>query len=242
MRTSQRRPVHLLSLSWTSRRRTLACVVDGIDLTLLSSALRTVDYASVARRRRLYDRLYHEALVSDEPGRGMSFTNMLLLLAHYKLIDDDEALECVDLGLRWLTSQAARPAPAQGSKGSYRGHRPPRPDPRLDPDHLLAAPLSQAPRGCRGCRRRRTRHSRRRRRLAATRSADAGHVDGDALATAFATQPGRRPALPARLAGRYLERALAGQSALADGGRRGGGRWRRGRAVDRDDGRCDQRA
>jgi len=71
--------------------------VDGIDLTLLSSALRTVDYASVARRRRLYDRLYHEALVSDEPGRGMSFANMLLLLAHYKLIDDDEALESVDL-------------------------------------------------------------------------------------------------------------------------------------------------
>lgn len=71
-------------------------VVDGIDLNLLSSALRTIDYDAVAKRRRLFDRMYHEALMSDEPGRGMSFTNMLLLCAHYKLIDDDEALECVN--------------------------------------------------------------------------------------------------------------------------------------------------
>jgi hypothetical protein len=68
-------------------------VVDGIDLGLLSKALASLDQTKTKQARDLYNRLYHEAMISAEPGRGMSFSNMLVMLAHYKLIDDDKALQ-----------------------------------------------------------------------------------------------------------------------------------------------------
>jgi hypothetical protein len=70
-------------------------VVDGIDLMLLGKALGSIDQMKTKKAKDLYNRLYHEALISAEPGRGISFTDMLVLLAHYKLIDDDKALQSV---------------------------------------------------------------------------------------------------------------------------------------------------
>lgn len=67
-------------------------VVDGIDLNKLNAALNAVDYASIRKRRHTYERLYHEASISHKQGRGISFTNMLLMLAHHKIIVDREAL------------------------------------------------------------------------------------------------------------------------------------------------------
>jgi hypothetical protein len=72
-----------------------AKVVDGIDLNKLQKVLDGVDYAAIRRRRNLYSRLYHEASISHQQGRGISFTDMLLLLAHHKLIVDRDALMCV---------------------------------------------------------------------------------------------------------------------------------------------------
>ena len=66
--------------------------VAGIDLEELGNNLDVIDRASIKRRKELYNRLYHEARISYEPGRGISFTNMLLLLAHHKIIVDNEAL------------------------------------------------------------------------------------------------------------------------------------------------------
>lgn len=71
---------------WQSR------ITAGIDLDILDNNLNIIDRASVKRRKELYNRLYHEARISYEPGKGISFTNMLLLLAHHKLIVDREAL------------------------------------------------------------------------------------------------------------------------------------------------------
>ena len=68
-------------------------VVDGIDLRELSHQLDRIDYKEVAKRRHLYNRLYHEALLSDDPRKGMSFSNMLLLLAHYKFVPNENALQ-----------------------------------------------------------------------------------------------------------------------------------------------------
>jgi hypothetical protein len=51
-----------------------------------------MDNATIRRRRKLFSRLYHEAIITYEHGKGISFTDMLLLLAHHKLIDDKEAL------------------------------------------------------------------------------------------------------------------------------------------------------
>ena len=67
-------------------------VVDGMDLNKLERILDCIDYAEVRRRKGVYVRLYHEASISHEPGLGISFTDMLRLLAHHKLIVDAEAL------------------------------------------------------------------------------------------------------------------------------------------------------
>ena len=69
----------------------------GVNLRLLNSTLSTIDYAAIRRRRKLFSRLYHEAIVTHQHGKGISFTEMLLLLAHHKLIDDKEALMSVPL-------------------------------------------------------------------------------------------------------------------------------------------------
>lgn len=72
--------------AWGSR------VVDGVDLNKLESIVDGIDYADVRRRKAIYSRLYHEASISHEQGLGISFTDMLTLLAHHKLIVDAEAL------------------------------------------------------------------------------------------------------------------------------------------------------
>ena len=67
-------------------------IVEGIDLEKLNRTLNTIDYANIKRQKAVYSRLYHEANVTHHSGRGISFTDMLLLLAHHKLIVDRDAL------------------------------------------------------------------------------------------------------------------------------------------------------
>lgn len=74
-------------------------VVAGIDLRLLDQKLKTIDYADIARRRWIYNQLYHEALLVAEPGKGLSFTKTLMLLAHYKLTQGPDALLSVQPSL-----------------------------------------------------------------------------------------------------------------------------------------------
>jgi hypothetical protein len=67
-------------------------IVEGVDLEKLNRTLNSIDYASIKRQKAVYSRLYHEANVTHHSGRGISFTDMLLLLAHHKLIVDRDAL------------------------------------------------------------------------------------------------------------------------------------------------------
>lgn len=67
-------------------------VVGGLDLSKLERIMDGIDYAEVRRRKAIYVRLYHEANVFHQQGLGISFTDMLTLLAHHKLIVDAEAL------------------------------------------------------------------------------------------------------------------------------------------------------
>ncbi|KAJ7661709.1 Ion transport protein-domain-containing protein [Mycena rosella] len=85
--------------SWPGR------VVDGVDLNKLEKVLKDIDYASIRKRRAVYSRLYHEASISHQQGRGMSFTDMLFLLAHHKLIVDRDALILKDLVVRTETNK-----------------------------------------------------------------------------------------------------------------------------------------
>ncbi|KAF9647780.1 hypothetical protein BDM02DRAFT_3187683 [Thelephora ganbajun] len=87
-------------LDWNSSH-----VVQGIDLTKLKSTLDGIDYTAVKEQKALYSRLYHEANVMHHSGKGISFTEMLLLLAHYKLIVDRDALVLKDLVVRTETNK-----------------------------------------------------------------------------------------------------------------------------------------
>ncbi|EPS97893.1 hypothetical protein FOMPIDRAFT_1127618 [Fomitopsis schrenkii] len=80
-------------------------VVEGMELDKLNATLSGLDRAAIKRRKNLYNRLYHEARISHEPGKGLSFTNMLLLLAHHKLIVDRDALVLKDLVIRTETNK-----------------------------------------------------------------------------------------------------------------------------------------
>ncbi|KAJ7906586.1 Ion transport protein-domain-containing protein [Mycena leptocephala] len=85
--------------SWPGR------VVDGVDLNKLEKVLKDIDYTAIRKRRAIYARIYHEASISHQQGRGMSFTDMLFLLAHHKLIVDRDALVLKDLVVRTETNK-----------------------------------------------------------------------------------------------------------------------------------------
>jgi hypothetical protein len=67
-------------------------VVNGVDLNKLERILDGIDYTEVRKRKAVYIRLYHEASAISHKQVGISFTDMLTLLAHHKLIVDAEAL------------------------------------------------------------------------------------------------------------------------------------------------------
>ncbi len=65
----------------------------AIDVDLLIQKLREMDVKTIRARRKLFNLIYLEAREDEVKGRGIEFGSMLLLLAHHKLIDDDESLE-----------------------------------------------------------------------------------------------------------------------------------------------------
>ncbi|CAG8581619.1 28361_t:CDS:10 [Gigaspora margarita] len=72
--------------------------VEDIDVKKLEKNLSRLDIRKTFQSRKTYNLIYQEALMTierDAAGneKGISFTNMLLLLAHYKLIDDEKCLE-----------------------------------------------------------------------------------------------------------------------------------------------------
>ena len=57
----------------------------------LRNCIDVLPVDEIRERRRNYNILYEEAITSAG-ARGISFTSMLLMLAHYKFIDDNKAL------------------------------------------------------------------------------------------------------------------------------------------------------
>jgi hypothetical protein len=77
----------------------------GADLRELKHLVQGIDITEIRKRKALYNRLYHEASISHELGLGISFTDMLSLLAHHRLIVDAEALVLQDLVARTETNK-----------------------------------------------------------------------------------------------------------------------------------------
>ncbi|KAJ3560877.1 hypothetical protein NP233_g10548 [Leucocoprinus birnbaumii] len=71
-----------------------------INIRAVERVIDSIDRSVIKRRKALYSRLYHEAILSSRPGVGISFTEMLLLLAHHRLIEDNEALVPKDMAVR----------------------------------------------------------------------------------------------------------------------------------------------
>ncbi|KAF8646018.1 hypothetical protein AX16_007443 [Volvariella volvacea WC 439] len=72
----------------------------NLDIAQLKKILNEIDYRAIRKRRAIYNRLMQEAKLNDHGGRGMSFTGMLFLLAHHKLVNDRDALGIAELDAR----------------------------------------------------------------------------------------------------------------------------------------------
>ncbi|KAF9005006.1 Ion transport protein-domain-containing protein [Cyathus striatus] len=77
----------------------------GIDFGKLERVLDSIDYSFIRKRRAVYTRLYHEAMIIHQQNKGIGFADMLMLLAHHKLIVDAEALVLKDLVIRTETNK-----------------------------------------------------------------------------------------------------------------------------------------
>lgn len=69
--------------------------LNGIDIRKLADQIDQIDYTVIRARRKAYNRLFWEANFLDPHNKGISFQNMLLLLSHHKLVDDEKALKYV---------------------------------------------------------------------------------------------------------------------------------------------------
>ena len=67
-------------------------VVQGVDIAALNRALRNINVPEIRRRRQRLNIFSQEVLVSAHPDRGVSFQSCLMILAHYKVINDSKAL------------------------------------------------------------------------------------------------------------------------------------------------------
>ncbi|KAG6015069.1 hypothetical protein E4U54_004335 [Claviceps lovelessii] len=64
-----------------------------IDLDKLNQRLSRLDVVRIRERRRRFNIFFGEVLVSADPDQGIAFTDVLLILAHYNIINDNKSLK-----------------------------------------------------------------------------------------------------------------------------------------------------
>ena len=64
-----------------------------VDLDKLNQRLAQLDVGKIRERRRLFNIFYEEVLVSADPDRGITFNSVLMILAHYNIINDSKSLK-----------------------------------------------------------------------------------------------------------------------------------------------------
>ncbi|CAG8456859.1 12434_t:CDS:10 [Rhizophagus irregularis] len=82
----------------TNKQKNSLIEVENLDIRKLERNLSKINTSQIYERRKIYNQIYQEALLSvekDSDGneKGISFTNMLIMFAHYRLINDDQCLE-----------------------------------------------------------------------------------------------------------------------------------------------------
>ncbi|KAL2067362.1 hypothetical protein VTL71DRAFT_1787 [Oculimacula yallundae] len=67
--------------------------VTGVNLRALNKRLSEIDVKAIQRSRTRYNLFYEEVMVSADVDRGISFTAVLMILAHYNVISDNKSLK-----------------------------------------------------------------------------------------------------------------------------------------------------
>ncbi|KHN98590.1 cation channel family protein [Metarhizium album ARSEF 1941] len=66
---------------------------NDVDIAKLNQRLARLDVQRIRERRRRFKVFFGEVLVSADPDRGIAFTDVLLILAHYNIINDSKSLK-----------------------------------------------------------------------------------------------------------------------------------------------------
>ncbi|TAQ88335.1 hypothetical protein B7494_g3339 [Chlorociboria aeruginascens] len=69
-----------------------ASAASGVDLKALNARVAKIDRRAVRDSRARYNLFFEEIMVSADPDRGISFTTVLMILAHYNVISDNKSL------------------------------------------------------------------------------------------------------------------------------------------------------
>ncbi|KAJ6445532.1 protein phosphatase 2A regulatory subunit cdc55 [Purpureocillium lavendulum] len=67
--------------------------LNEVDLDKLNKRLALLDVAKIRERRRRYKIFFGEVLVSADPDKGIAFSDVLMILAHYNIINDSKSLK-----------------------------------------------------------------------------------------------------------------------------------------------------
>ena len=73
-----------------------ASAATGVNLKALNERLAKIDAKEVRKARARYNLFFEEVIVSADVDRGISFTTVLMILAHYNVISDNKSLKSVD--------------------------------------------------------------------------------------------------------------------------------------------------
>lgn len=76
-----------------SHSRKAVGIVDGVDLDALNRRISKIPIHRIRRQRHIFTLFFEECLVSADKEYGVSFTSVLLILAHYKIINDNKSLK-----------------------------------------------------------------------------------------------------------------------------------------------------
>lgn len=91
---------HLIEDCKLAPKRSSALPLDGassgpveIDLVKLNQRLAELPVDEIRTRRQRMNQFYEEVMVSADLDRGIEFNSLLMIIAHYKIIDDSKALK-----------------------------------------------------------------------------------------------------------------------------------------------------
>lgn len=71
---------------------TTSAAYSGLDLARLNERIAQIDVEKVRQRRRRFNIFFEEVMVSADPDKGIAFSEVLMILAHYNIISDSKSL------------------------------------------------------------------------------------------------------------------------------------------------------